>query len=61
MPVHVVTTDGPRLKITFTRRGHEVETRLCDNGWDAARSLILLAASVESMVDGDCFKVTAIQ
>jgi hypothetical protein len=57
MPVHLAARTGNPLKVVFHRNGHEVETRLCDNGEHAVRSLILMAASVEVLKDGDVFQV----
>jgi hypothetical protein len=57
MPAHVVPPSGRRLKVIFIRNGHEVESRIADDGDHAVRSLILMAASIEILIDGDCFKI----
>jgi len=58
MPVHLAARSGKAiLKVIFLRNGAEQETRLCDDGEGAVRSLILLAATIEVLKDGDTFLV----
>jgi hypothetical protein len=57
MPARFAVSNGTPLRVVFIRNGNEVETRLCADGDAAVRSVILLAAAVEILKDGDAFLI----